>query len=110
MFATCIWYLVPRASTGLSKHGTRPTAVFLLFSVLVQGGGGLHAYFRKQHCMGFHRHDCLDVNPSQHLVMTTGPDPVCISQDCKLPPPPPCASTGLSKHMSLCYCRFDGIF
>ena len=58
VFATCIWYRVPRASTGLSKHGTRPTAVFLIFSVLAQGGGGLHAYFRKQHCMGFHKHDC----------------------------------------------------
>ena len=26
------------------------------------------------------------------------------------PPPPPCASTALSKHMSPCYRRFDGIF
>ena len=25
-------------------------------------------------------------------------------------PPPPCASTALSKHMSPCYRRFDGIF
>ena len=27
-----------------------------------------------------------------------------------VPPPPPCAGTALSKHMSPCYRRFDGIF
>ena len=35
------WYRVLRASTALSKHrDPRLTVVFLLFAVLVQGGGG----------------------------------------------------------------------
>ena len=42
MFAHAFfWYYASRASTGLSKRGARLTVVFLTFSVLAQGRGGL---------------------------------------------------------------------